>query len=121
MGGKIVRKSQFEYNNRYETAERTKMRLKNIRKLDQYDAKVCIFSFRPSQSYSVVYVNTLASSNAYSDFKKIMEFLPIEYFQHLSKIYVLHGNFKNKASFWMIFDYLGSYLKNKTYHADTFR
>lgn len=77
MVRKIVRKNQFVYNKRYETAERTKMRLKNISKLDQCDAQVCIFSLRPTQSYSVVYVNTLASSNAYSDFKKIMEFLPI--------------------------------------------
>ena len=43
MVGKIVRKDQFEYNNWNETTERTKMYLKNIGKLDQCHAKVCIY------------------------------------------------------------------------------
>jgi predicted signal transduction protein with EAL and GGDEF domain len=74
----------------------------------------------PTKGYCVLYINTLADKSAYSDFKKILEFLPLEYFIHLNSIYVLQASFLAKASNWLSFNMLTSYVKDKTIHVSTF-
>ena len=43
----------------------------------------------PTSAYGFIYVNTLAESNAYGDFRKALEALPSDYLLHLTKIYVM--------------------------------
>ena len=74
---------------------------------------------RPTKSYSILYVNTLADSSAYDDFKKILEILPIEYFAHLVNIVVLQGTFFHRASNWLSFGTITSFTKNKTKYCNT--
>jgi hypothetical protein len=66
---------------------------------------------RPTKTYSIIYINTNAGKEAFNDFKKAKEFLPIEYFIHLNKIYVLHASFMNKALSWVTFNILTGFIK----------
>jgi hypothetical protein len=67
----------------------------------------------------MVYINSTASKNAYSDFQKITDYLPFEYLKYLNKIFVLNGSSKFKYQF--TFDYLAGYIKKKTVHLATMK
>lgn len=66
---------------------------------------------RPKKPYSIVFINTLAAKESYDDFKKATEFLPIEYFLHLENIFVLHASFMSKATSWISFNILTTFVK----------
>jgi hypothetical protein len=74
----------------------------------------------PHQTYSIIYVNTLAGKNAFNDFMKVMELLPIEYSLHLDQIYVLQATFMNKAFNWVSFNIITNFIKGKTTHINDF-
>ena len=76
---------------------------------------------RPEEPYLLIYVNTLAHKDAYNDFMKVTEFLPIEYFKHLCNIVVLQASFLNKARGWISFDTVTSFVKNKTEYCSEFK
>jgi hypothetical protein len=76
---------------------------------------------RPSQLYSIVYINTLADNSAYLDFKKILTYLPFEYLVNLDKIYVLQASFKGMAYDFVSFDYMTNFIKNKTICLSSFK
>ena len=68
----------------------------------------------------MVFINTSADANAYSDFKKAFVYLPLNYYTQLQHIYILHASFKTKAYNLITFDYLANYIKNKTVYEDSF-
>jgi hypothetical protein len=76
---------------------------------------------RPKNSYGFIFINSFADSNAYNDFKKVLEALPVEYLLHLTKIYVLEASFLSKALTWLSFGTATNYIKNKTVNIDTLR
>lgn len=67
----------------------------------------------------MVYINSTATKNAYSDFQKITDYLPIPYLKYLNRIFVLNGSSKFKYQF--TFDYLTGYIKKKTIHFSTMK
>ncbi len=74
----------------------------------------------PKETYSIIYINTLAPKNAYNDFVKITELLPIQYFIHLDSIYVLHASFLSRALSWVSFNTITNYIKDKTVYCSEF-
>ena len=66
---------------------------------------------RPKKAYSIIYINTLAAKNSFDDFKKVTEFLPIQYFLNLGKIYVLNASFLSRATSWITFSIITNYVK----------
>jgi hypothetical protein len=69
----------------------------------------------------MIYINTLADRDAYNDFKKVLELLPVEYLFNLTKIYVLNASFFDKAFSWLSFGVTTNYIKNKTVNVETLR
>jgi hypothetical protein len=76
---------------------------------------------RPKKPYTIIYINTLAAKENYDDFKKATEFLPIEYFLLLDNIFVLHASFMSKATSWISFNIITTFVKEKTVYVNDFR
>jgi hypothetical protein len=74
---------------------------------------------RPKSAFGFIYINTFAESNAYNDFKKVLELLPVEYLCNLTKIYVLEASFLSKALTFLSFGTVTNYIKSKTVNIET--
>lgn len=65
---------------------------------------------RPKGKYIIVYINNEDESSSFSDFKTVLEIMPMEYYMNMVRIILFKPSFLQKAGRYFVFGTIPKFI-----------